>query len=1022
MRLGIDYGTSHTVAVLAWPDGRRRPLHFGASTLFPSAVHAGHGGILRTGHDALRGGLGEPAGLEPNPKRRIDDGDVLLGDTAYPVADLIAATLRTVWGEAVRVAGKQPDEVTLTHPAEWGPVRRRSLAEAAEKAGIPAPAYLSEPVAAATFFVTEAAVEVPVGSHAVVYDLGAGTFDVSLVRRTAEGFDVLSSGGLGDVGGLDLDGVVVDRVGTVLSRGEPAVWRRLTDPADPAELRARHALWTEARNAKETLSRQSSASLFVPLLDRDTLVSREEFERDATPILDRTAATMMTVVARAGVEWPQVAAVFLVGGSSRVPLAATLVHRACGIAPTVVEQPELVVAEGGVLARRPEPAPRPEPAALPPELARLVDAAMEAVAPSDVPDLLGPRIALLDFLAAADPDRALRIANTLDVDDAAVRDALDDLESTSPAHGPDFTALLPDGSPLKPLLLVETACIAAPADPARARRLLLDAIHAAETVQDGPGKAWILAELAATLLMAADPGLVARATALAVGPPVDVTGYTDLLDALRSQGAADPREGMRLLGEAERIVRALPESETTGDQSLLVVIVLSLADPARGEELARSFAPVDALMTSATVMDSADPARWEELGRSLDSLNALGMLVASAVAMGGTDPARAGRMLTDVEEAFTAVFTAVGEDSLSPEMLNILAPAWAAVDPARVEGLLERFPDGAGAARFETVRETMTWLVKTDPDRAQHIALALSLGEGYDRDAVTADLVCALASRDPGRAEALVVLGIDGEHRVRAVGALATSLVASDIDRAERLAGLVIPEDAPSRVAIAAAIVDVDHARAERILLSIEPDPERRWDDVEEVVAKLAAADPEAAERVALHIPADDRAASAVHAAVALAPKHPDRAERLLGTVFAAHAPVTALVAVAHGFTAKGGGFMSSARRRGQRLFEEAERVAHGGGDSRAGMLAEVAVALAEFDGAHARHLLDEAEAAWAEGSADLRGSSVGALVKAWTVLGDTGRAERLAVSIPDTHPRERAEALLTIVQSLRPF
>lgn len=981
MRLGIDYGTSHTVAVLAWPDGRRRPLHFGASTLLPSAVHAGDGGILRTGQDALRAGLGEPGGLEPNPKRRIDDGDVLLGETAYPVADLIAATLRTVWDEAVRVAGKRPDEVTLTHPAEWGQARLTSLAEAAEKAGIPDPAYLPEPVAAATFFVTEEAVEVPVGSHAVVYDLGAGTFDVSLVRRTADGFEVLSSGGLGDVGGLDLDGVVVDRVGVVLSHGEPAVWRRLNDPADPVELRARHALWTEARNAKETLSRQSSASLFVPLLDRDTLLSREEFERDATPILDRTAATMMTVVARAGVEWPDVAAVFLVGGSSRVPLAATLVHRACGIAPTVVEQPELVVAEGGVLARRPAPAPGPEPAELSPELARVLDAAMEAVGHAD---LLGPRIALFEILASTDPDRALRMANTLDLEDEAVRDAIGDLESTSPVYRRDFTVSLPDGLPVKPFLLGGTAETAAPADPALACRLLRDAAHAAETLQDGTAKAWILGELAGTLLMAADPGLVARMQALASGAPIDLTEFTAVLDALRSQGSADPREGMRLLGEAERIVRALAlgdgapvdltgfaavfkalqsqdftdpqekmrllgeaermvnalealpdEIEFVGSPALLVVALFSVTDPARGEELARSFGPVNASI----------------------------MLMISAMAMGGADPDRAGRMLTEVEEFLVIT----GEDPSSAEML---VPAWAAVDPARAEELLDRFPDGAEVKRFKAVRDAMPWLAKTDP----------------------------------GRAEALIS-GLDGEHLVRATEALATSLAASDPDRAERLTDLLIPEDAASRVAIAAVLVDVDHARAERVLLSIRPHPEERWDGVAEVVAKLAAADPEAAERVTLHIPADERAASAVHAVVALAPKDPDRAERLLTTVFAADAPVTALLAVAHAYTAKGGGFMSSARRRGQRLFEEAERVGRDGGT-----LAEVAVALAEFDRDHARHLLDEAEAA----------ESVGDLVKAWTVLGDTDRAERLAASIPDTHRRERAEALLTIARSLR--
>ncbi|HEY1174830.1 MAG TPA: Hsp70 family protein, partial [Phytomonospora sp.] len=436
MRLGIDYGTSHTVAVLAWPDGRRRPLHFGSSPLLPSAVHAGT--TVQTGQDALRAGLGDPAGLEPNPKRRVDDGEVLLGETAHSVADLIAATLRTVWDEAVRVTERPPTDVVLTHPADWGAVRRGLLAEAARRAGIPSPAYLPEPVAAATFFVNEARARVPAGSLAVVYDLGAGTFDASLVRRPGEGFEVLATGGLGDVGGLDLDGVVVDRIGAVVSRDDPAMWRRLTRPANPAESRARHALWTEARNAKEALSRQASAHLFVPLLDRDLPVSREEFERDATPLLERTTATMTALVERSGVAWPQVAAVFLVGGSSRVPLAATLVHRACGIAPTVVEQPELVVAEGGVLAAKPKPrkktappaAPAPRP--LPPALARILDAAIETVRTADAYDLVGPRGDLMEILAATDPARALRLDGVLGAD-LQLRSALTELATTSPS-------------------------------------------------------------------------------------------------------------------------------------------------------------------------------------------------------------------------------------------------------------------------------------------------------------------------------------------------------------------------------------------------------------------------------------------------------------------------------------------------------------------------------------------------------------------------------------------------------------
>jgi hypothetical protein len=382
-RLGVDYGTSHTVAVLEWPDGRRRPLHFDASGLLPSAVYAADDGSLATGVDALRAGRNDPARLEPNPKRRVDDGEVLLGAKAVPVTTLAAATFQTVLSEALRVAGEPLSEVTVTYPAGWGSPRREVLSRAVRQAGFASVLLVPEPVAAATYFVSQADAHIPVGRCAVVYDLGAGTFDASVVRRTRTGFEVLATGGLDDVGGLDLDAVVIERIGTAMSVSEPASWDRLTSPDSASDLRARHLLWTEARQAKESLSRQPTALVHVPLVDRGVHVGREEFEQAAAGLLGQTAAAMMRTVADAGVGWAEVAAVFLVGGSSRVPLAATVVHRACGIAPTTLEQPELVVAEGSLLtpatqapsggSQRTDPAP-----ASPAGIMRPVDDAKQA--------------------------------------------------------------------------------------------------------------------------------------------------------------------------------------------------------------------------------------------------------------------------------------------------------------------------------------------------------------------------------------------------------------------------------------------------------------------------------------------------------------------------------------------------------------------------------------------------------------------------------------------------------------------
>ncbi|HEY3503599.1 MAG TPA: Hsp70 family protein [Actinocatenispora sp.] len=356
-RLSIDYGTSNTVAVLRGPDGRTAPLLFDGAPLLPSAVYLGADGQLATGRDAARSARLDPSRYEPHPKRRIDDGEVLLADRAVPVAELAAATLRRVAAEARRVAGAPIGSLTMTCPVAWGPTRRAMLSDAAARAGLPAPTLVPEPVAAATYFVSALGHQVPPGRSVVVYDLGGGTFDACVVRRTAGGFEPLAYLGLDDVGGVDLDGLVLAQVGRAVSATAPDTWRRLSQPTDQADRRAFRTLWDDARAAKEALSRQPTVNLFVPLVERDVHVSREDFERDARPALDRTVETTMATIRAARVQPADVAGIFLVGGSTRVPMVATLLHQASGRAPAVLEQPEIVVAEGGLHATAPSAAP-----------------------------------------------------------------------------------------------------------------------------------------------------------------------------------------------------------------------------------------------------------------------------------------------------------------------------------------------------------------------------------------------------------------------------------------------------------------------------------------------------------------------------------------------------------------------------------------------------------------------------------------------------------------------------------------
>jgi hypothetical protein len=372
-RLGIDFGTSNTVAVLTYPDGRISPLLFDGSPTLPSAVCLVDGSTLLVGRDAEHAARAHPERFEPNPKRRIDEQTVLLGEIELPVTNLISAVLGRVLREAERVAGGPITSVSLTHPAAWGHTRRGLLATAAQQAGAGSIQLVPEPVAAGHTFLATVGGSLPIGGSLVVYDLGAGTFDASVVRRTASGFDVLAVEGLAQTGGLDLDATIVGYLGAVFSARDPQLWARLNRPATTADRRANRLLWEDVRTAKEILSRTESTSIHVPLADEDAPLRRTQFEELARPLIDSTVTATRAAIGSARLGPADIFGIFLVGGASRIPMIATALQQAMGRPPVAVEQPELVVAQGSLLqpstaaARRPgtAPGPVPGPAAAP---------------------------------------------------------------------------------------------------------------------------------------------------------------------------------------------------------------------------------------------------------------------------------------------------------------------------------------------------------------------------------------------------------------------------------------------------------------------------------------------------------------------------------------------------------------------------------------------------------------------------------------------------------------------------------
>jgi hypothetical protein len=363
-RLSVDFGTSNTVAVLGHRGADLRPLLFDGSPTLRSAVFLDAGNNLLVGRDAERSARTSPDRFEPNPKRRVDEQSVLLGGAEIPVVTLIAAVLQRVAAEARRVAGGPVGSVTLTYPAAWAHTRRQVLTQAAHQAGIPPTALVPEPVAAAHSFLALAGGSVPVGASILIYDLGAGTFDASVVRRGPTGFDVVAAEGLSQGGGLDIDAAIVAYLSAVQAERAGDLWSRLLNPATAEDRRASRMLWDDVRTAKEQLSRASHTVIHVPLSGDDVPLGREQLERLARPILDATISTTRLALNNARVGPGEVAGVFLVGGGSRIPLVTTLLHQAFQHAPAVTEQPELMVAEGGL--RAPASAPPQGPVSAPP--------------------------------------------------------------------------------------------------------------------------------------------------------------------------------------------------------------------------------------------------------------------------------------------------------------------------------------------------------------------------------------------------------------------------------------------------------------------------------------------------------------------------------------------------------------------------------------------------------------------------------------------------------------------------------
>jgi Hsp70 protein len=349
--LGIDFGTSNTAAAHSGAtSGVVETLALShTSNVMSSAVFVDTPDRIAVGDVALNSAERNPASFIPSPKRLVGQQSVInVNGYSLPAYVLIGAVLRSVLGRAAAAHGGQPPaHLVLTHPEAWSPIQVQVLRDAAAQAGADPHRIttISEPRAAAQHYSRTHAVDP--GARIAVFDFGGGTLDVAVLAATGHGtFDVIAARGDNGLGGKNFDALIRRWVdGQLESRNPPllAYLRR-------APVGIRQNLDDSIRRAKELLSEAPSATITVAGEGfHETLqITRDEFDELIDAPLDRAVHQTRAALADAGIAPGQLTALYLTGGTSRIPL----VHQK--LAPlgkiATLDDPKTVVAQGSLTA------------------------------------------------------------------------------------------------------------------------------------------------------------------------------------------------------------------------------------------------------------------------------------------------------------------------------------------------------------------------------------------------------------------------------------------------------------------------------------------------------------------------------------------------------------------------------------------------------------------------------------------------------------------------------------------------
>ncbi|MBI5217590.1 MAG: Hsp70 family protein [Bacteroidia bacterium] len=344
--VGIDLGTTYSV-VSTLAENKPVTLTVDGNKLLPSVVSYSNGGFI-VGQTARNMAILEPENTIRSIKRKMgQDITIPIGNKNMRPEEVSSLILKKIKDSTQEQLGLGNDKLraVVTVPAYFTEVQREATKQAAEFAGIIVERIINEPTAAALSF---GLTKLESAKYAV-YDLGGGTFDISIVENNTGIIEVLATKGDNFLGGDDFDELLAD-----------FIWKRFTQANNieaerNSKINAR--LLKIAEESKIKLSFEYSIDIkenfFLKLNDKsyhlEVSVSRNELEELINPHIEKTLDLIEQAIAESGLSLESLTGILLVGGSSRIPVIHRLIEDKFNIVPILIENPDEAVSHGATI-------------------------------------------------------------------------------------------------------------------------------------------------------------------------------------------------------------------------------------------------------------------------------------------------------------------------------------------------------------------------------------------------------------------------------------------------------------------------------------------------------------------------------------------------------------------------------------------------------------------------------------------------------------------------------------------------